>query len=193
MIKDYCYSTKIESEKKRKSLRRSYSHNDLQNIILAQDDDYEVYYDNQQVNVSVGQVKLNETFELACPQSARKIHITPKHAHDVPVYDLNDSQSNDSLMNGLMSSSLSQSIDSLKINEISSLSNESDCITAAESVNFFMNLMNIIKVSKQSNVLDGSCKIVAEDCGSYMQLSSQINQLIKFGNKCKDSLVLKKV
>lgn len=201
------------SAKKKKIIRRSYSHNDLENIILAQDDEddaeNQVYYDNniiqqqqqpihhqnQILNISNGVIRLNETFELTEPKSAHKIVVSPRpYDKNIPVYDLNASC--DSLNAPCLSSSVNQSIDNIKINEISQLSNESEHISWNETSQLLANLSNLIKNSHVHTCLlnaSNSTKIVASDCSSYMQLSNQINQLIQFGLKCKDNLVLKKV
>jgi hypothetical protein len=194
------YKSSIVSEKNRKSLRRSYSHNDLKNIILAQEDeenyDNQVFYDNNvNLNLQDFSVRLNETFELSVPQSSRKTNISASQFTSqvkneaVPIYDLNTS--NDSLMNGPMSSSLSQSLDSLKINEVSYLSEDykftnPDKIASA--------LQALIDHSEVSALMNGSItKIVANDCNSYMHLSNKLNELNKVSAKLKECLVLKKV
>lgn len=188
------------SAKKKKSLRRSYSHNDLENIILTQDDDDDVeqiYYDinNIRLQQHTVQTKLNETFELAVPKSAHKVIVSPRqYEKTIPVYDLN--VSSDSLNAPCLSSSINQSTDSFKINEISHLSNESDHINVNETSQLMTNLINMVKSSNvYSNLMStsNSTKIVASDCSSYMQLSNQINQIVQFGIKCRESLVLKKV
>lgn len=194
------YKSSIVREKNRKSLRRSYSHNDLKNIILAQEDeenyDNQVFYDNNvNLNLQDFSVRLNETLELSVPQSSRKINISASQFTSqvkneaVPIYDLNTS--NDSLMNGPMSSSLSQSLDSLKINEVSYLSEDykftnPDKIASA--------LQALIDHSEVSALMNGSItKIVANDCNSYMHLSNKLNELNKVSAKLKECLVLKKV
>lgn len=200
-----------QSQKKRKSLRRSYSHNDLKNIILAQEDDdeddnnyyNEVFYDNNNIQNSSGIVRLNETFELNAPQSTHKINIsssqfTSSHIQNglIPLYDLN--ASNDSLMNngGPMSSSLSQSLDSLKINEVSCLSDESKLANTTDKIANALQAAcaTLLDLSEISALMNGTAtKLVANDCNAYMQLSNKLNELNKIHAKLKESLVLKKV
>ena len=156
-----------------------------------------MFYDNNNVNTNLQDlsVPLNETFELSVPQSSCKINITASqftnHVQNgtVPVYDLN--ASTDSLMNEPLSNSLSQSLDSLKINEVSYLSDDTKFTDADKIASAVQALINHSEIS---SLMNGSItRIVASDCNAYIYLSSKLNELNKMSAKLKECLVLKKI